>query len=180
MVQIIDTTPGREVDSLPFPMRKALRLNAKNILEGRMVVIDPGSTGMGYAVYVGGKMNNIGKLAPDEGTRVLHHRLQQLSEGVRRITEGADIVVFENIGAPNERTVIKSYLQLIKSIGAIHASTECKYTIEIKPRTWQLFCDDAYRKDDDMDALYMGHAVVELTKQVLESDSNYLEMAANG
>lgn len=173
MVRIIDTTPQREIDTISFPLKKALRLNADNLLNGRVVAIDPGSTGSGYAIYVGGQVSSMGIIEPDPGVSVLHHRLQQIAEGVSRVTAGADIVVLEKIGAPNEKTRIKSYLPLIKSVGAILSSMQCKYMLELMPRTWQLFRDEGYEKKDDIDALYLGYAAIELARQLIEDDERY-------
>ena len=139
---------------------KQVRPNKKNILRGSMLCIDPGSTKLGYAHYVGGVLVNSGTLIAR--SRFPHQRLKQLAEELRAFPP-VDVLVTEYIHEPNWKTVAKSYKGLIKSIGCIVSNTDWKYCIEVAPVLWQDVIGERFVKGtDEEDALWIGEAMMTL------------------
>jgi len=143
-----------------FKTMKQIHPNKKNILEGTMLTIDPGSTNMGYALYQGGKLVTSGTFSVK--SPFIQTRLKMLASRLRRLPS-VDLLVTEYIHHPNAKTVPDDYTKLLKSIGCIMSNTEWKYCLEIAPVLWQDVIGSEFTKGtDEEDAIWIGEAVIRL------------------
>jgi len=140
-----------------------LKYNKKNVLEGKMLVIDPGQYG-GWAMYVNGVCKKSGSWKAKG--RTFNMRLKSIKESIEKLAE-ADVLVMELIHTPNKATIVSSYMKLLKAVGVIIANTKWSYSMEIHPIVWQGELGDDFRKStDEEDAKQMGQAVVQLASKL--------------
>ena len=142
-----------------------VRANLKNAQQGTMLCIDPGSTTMGWSMWIAGQLVGSGSI--DNNHRVLNVRLKKLGEEMRtRFPNEVDLLVVEYIAPPNKKTVMRSYLRLIKSIGTIFGTVKWKYCIEVHPTVWQEYTDEGWTKGDKKDAEYIGKCVLGICEEL--------------
>ena len=140
-----------------------LKYNKKNVLEGKMLVIDPGQYG-GWAMYVEGVCKKSGSWKAKG--RTFNMRLKSIQESISKLSE-ADVLVIELIHTPNKKTIVSSYMKLLKAVGVCIANTKWTYSMEIHPIVWQGELGEDFRKStDEEDAKQMGQAVVQLAKKM--------------
>ena len=138
-----------------------LKYNKKNVLEGSMLCVDPGQYG-GWALYKEGKLKKSGSWKAKG--RTFNQRLKSIREHVDKLPE-ADLVVVELIHVPNKKTILSSYMKLLKAVGVVVSATKWKYSMEIHPTVWQGELGEEFVKSTDQkDAEQLGKAVVQLAR----------------
>lgn len=150
-------------------LNTAIKYNHKNIDTGTMMCIDPGSVHMGWARYENGELVESGKFDHSH-LRQMGPRMREIGKKLRQLPP-VDLLVIENIREPNSKTVYRSYMRLLKTIGAVMSNVDYKYLLEIHPNTWKQFTDDGWKKDDELDAIYLGIAAKGLSKLYQETRS---------
>lgn len=123
-----------------------LKENKDIILGGTVLCIDPASNCVGYALYVGGKLKESGKVKAKHKDPI-HLRLSQIVVNLPQVKP--DLVVIELVRSST------GHVYMVWAVGAIIAQYGTP-TIEIPHRLWKNIQDAKYTKDDDIDAIYMG------------------------
>ena len=144
-----------------YKTMRQVRPNKKNILMGSMLVIDPGSTSLGYAMYQHGSLITSGSIQVK--SPFVQVRLKALAEELRQFPE-VDLLVTEYIHSPNHKTIPTNYTSLLKSIGCIMSNTQWNYCLEIAPILWKDVLGDISikGKNDEEDAKLIGEAMIRL------------------
>lgn len=151
--------------------KTSVRYNTKNIHEGHCLVIDPSSGGhsslTAYAVLKGGTIIDEGEIPITAKLRTrdayVGHRLQELGKAVRAkfSRKKFDLLAIELIyHEPSPNTVLKSFYNLVMSIGAIHATIEAKYRMVVPPWDWKKYAPEGYKKSDLGDVRLMAEALL--------------------
>ena len=159
-----------------YKIKRAMRLNAPNILRGNMLCVDPGSKYFGWAYYREGNLVASGAEDMTGDTRYYQDRLRRqvhwISEYLCDIP--IDLLVLEKPFDPSYTTVVANYMRLIQSIGLFLALVPYDYYIDIRPTTWQDYIrpGDGWVKGDEQDAIAMG---VALRRMALEASDGKKE-----
>lgn len=124
------------------------------ILSGTILCIDPASNCVGYALYIGGKLKDSGKVKA-KAKDPIYLRLSQIMAGLPQYKP--DLVLIELVRSST------GHVYMVWAVGAIIAMYGLP-TIEIPHRLWKNIQDDKYTKDDDIDAIYMGKYAIAIAK----------------
>lgn len=127
------------------------------LLHGTVLCVDPSvgssSSMPGWAVYKQGKLVSSGILEVKAG-HTLNQRLFAIARVFREKFETPDVLVIEHITQWGRRKVDS----LLKGVGAVFAGVLPKVgTIEVPPSVWHLYPHPGYFKNDEQDAIAMGH-----------------------
>lgn len=150
---------------------KAILKHADVILTGHILCVDPSSGSHsslpGYAIYKQGELVESGVVQVDLGERI-HSRLFEINRTFREEFEVPDLLVLEWIPPMSFKSGLhtKAVASLHKGIGAIMAAIPTPL-LEVHPRTWQKFNTASYVKTDENDAIGIGFAVIQISKQLL-------------
>jgi hypothetical protein len=120
--------------------------NKDKILNGTVLVIDPASNIVGYALYIKGKLELSGKVMATAKAPI-HQRLKEIVSRLPKVTP--DVLGIELV-----RTTT-GHVFMVWAVGAILAHYGVP-TIELPHRMWKEVIDEHYEKDDTVDAIYMG------------------------
>lgn len=130
------------------------------ILSGNMLAIDPASKSVGWAYYQEGELADSGTIEVPGKLPVqerLHELYRVVYNGLKDIMP--DVLVIERIRASN------AHINLLWAVGTIIAACPAKVVIECNVSTWKKFCPNDYEKTDENDAIMIGHAAVECTRE---------------
>ena len=165
------TATVREKDKL----FKQIHKYRDSILKGNMLALDPScastSSDPGYAIFRKGKLADRGIIEVEgKGSMTVPQRLQ----AIRRCMiddfseENIDVIVIEDVSKLPYRTGSN---QTTKAQGVMIAALDCEKVLEIHPSVWQnLSRDLTYEKSDDMDAEYIGRAILKVLSLKSEED----------
>jgi len=131
------------------------------ILNGKILAIDPASKTAGYALYDKGKLVTSGKLIckPKEPIAVrlasLHEQIQDL------LDEDVSVVAIEQIRG----TMAHAYLKF--AVGAAMAASGRPLTFEVPINVWRAVAKATvgYEKSDDRDAELIGEALIRICSE---------------
>lgn len=128
--------------------RKALRKNLHEILAGRVLVVDPSSISMGYAILEKGELVSSGEF------QVKGHIGHRLSTMYTMITElgDFDLLAIEKIRGS------RSHAYLFWAVGMIVSALKVP-VVELPHPMWRVTIDTDYVKGDEVDAIYMSRFV---------------------
>jgi hypothetical protein len=127
-------------------IEKNIETYKDKILGGTVLVIDPASNSVGYAIYVKGKLSLKGTITAKAKTPIW----ERLFEITSRLPQmNIDLLAIELVRQP------MGHVYLVWSVGAIVAAYG-KPTIEIPQRMWKEAVDENYVKTDETDAVYIG------------------------
>lgn len=146
---------------------------AQQILNGRMMVIDPSSgsakSSPGYAIYEAGVLVDSGILNVPRDLE-LPIKLRMIANSLRNEFKIPDVVVLEHIapffrnnqgpGGAKPDFINKSVLSLHRACGAIMSAINCDSWIYVAPISWRSFIPVNYNKTDENDAILMGYTVL--------------------
>lgn len=123
----------------------------------------------GYAIYRAGDLVESGTIQIGDVSRPLPYRLQDLGEEIRNmyLRVDPDVLVVEEL--PVRRFgggSATAHASLLKSAGAVFATAPAQRVITIRPQAWRQLTHDGWYKDDEQDAIAMGHAVVAVARIV--------------
>lgn len=127
-----------------------IRANKKPITQGLMLSIDPASNILGYAVYVGGKLDNSGRIIATPKAPI-NVRLHDIVSKLPKVKP--DVLVIELVRSST------GHVFMVWAVGAIIAHYGVP-TIEIPQRLWRNIQDSEYVKSDETDAIYIGKYVI--------------------
>ena len=134
------------------------------ILNGRMLVIDPASISMGYALYKSGELVESGKISTSNKKKGLtippEIRIRKLMSEMQ--FSETDLLAVERI-----RGKMAPY-SLYWSVGAVITNHKYDDLIEVPIWCWKEFKAHDYIKDDEHDALTMGTTLVEIAERLEE------------
>lgn len=149
---------------------RMVKYNKDLLLNGTMLAIDPGSVKSGWALFKKGELLASGDFKTKSRPPLL--RMKEIREFYSKFRE-VDILAMEYIHEPNGKTVMSSYTKLLKSVGALAASVDFTYCLEIAPIVWQ----DVYSlkqgrktKSDESDAMGVGKALVIMARELDTED----------
>lgn len=162
---------------------KAVALNAKVLLGGSFLSIDPSSGSPdtkkwgrgsmpGYAIFRRGHLYKAGQIqVPKEllkGINYCPHRLQFIANKLRvKFPREFKLLVIECIHyKPNRKTNMKSFQQLNQSVGAITAALQWKRILNVLPYEWKKVAGIYHIKGDAMDAIQIGQTVIEIARNL--------------
>jgi hypothetical protein len=115
-----------------------------------MLSIDPASNILGYAVYVGGKLDNSGRIIATPKAPI-NVRLHDIVSKLPKVKP--DVLVIELVRSST------GHVFMVWAVGAIIAHYGVP-TIEIPQRLWRNIQDSEYVKSDETDAIYIGKYVI--------------------
>lgn len=161
---------------------KSLLRRADLLLTGRVLVLDPSvgslSSQPGYSIWSAGVLEDSGVIdMPTEAK--LHRRLFYLRKVLMEEFPGKfDVVVIEDIpthrfsrGRGRVYANAKAQVPLHKAVGVIEASIDCQVLVHIAPITWRSYASDDHLatkeeggNTDELDAIVMGHSVLQIAK----------------
>lgn len=163
-------------ESISEAYLRSIKYNVETILKGRCLVVDPSSGGNSslpaVAILNKGKIETVSEIevSPQYRTRGAYvgHRLQEIGQWMsENMREEFDLLAIELVyHEPSPSTVMKSYQQLIMSIGAIHATVKARYRIVVPPWDWHRNAPEGYVKSDSGDVRLMAHTIVGDAKQL--------------
>lgn len=154
-----------------------------------VMAIDPsiGSTSSqpAYAIYVDGELIHAEKASINPKAEQWD-RLQTLGNWVRLAYKNyrPDVLVYEDI--PDQRYMpmingrpmatghnVKAHASLLKSVGAIlsinYIHGDLRY-LPLRPQVWKARISSSYVKGDIADAVEMGRIVIDMAKEMLDSE----------
>lgn len=145
----------------PTKFTEKVKKVKKDLLEGRVVSIDPGSKSAGYAVFEKGKMiesstvNSYPKLP-------INTRLSEIFKGLPKEPQ-PDVVIIEDVG---NGTMAHVYLKY--AVGAILAGYPSPVILFCPISFWKAYNRDMKieGKDDELDAQSIGLAIIQLAKEL--------------
>lgn len=145
-------------------LKKFCRTHRQSILRGQLVSIDPASISAGWALFDFTELCQSGTIAASAKLPA-HQRLEslyyQLQETIKPFCE-PQIVAIEKIRG---RT---SPPQLWWSVGVLQIALVPQAVIEVPISFWKKLAelDPDYRKSDEQDAIKIGQAIIEFTKEL--------------
>ncbi len=146
------------------PMRK-LRAHVKQhrdaILYGDVLVIDPASINVGYAVLQRGIIIERGTIEVDPELPI-KMRLQEIANTLLEDESSYDVMAIERIRG----RMAHAYLSF--SIGAIMGSVDAPDCIEVPVNVWKAFVGKNHTKGDEEDAVAMAETLVVLATEEKE------------
>lgn len=152
---------------------KTCKKNLDSIVNGKLLCLDPScgsaSSMPGYAIYENGQLKGSGTIHVEGVHRELPYRLQDIARSLREDFETPDVLVIEEI--PVRRYGgggATGHASLLKSMGLMMGTVEAPLVIRIRPQAWRALKHDDWWKDDEQDAIAMGHAVLQVCKKILE------------
>lgn len=142
---------------------KLIRTNARLVLEGRVLSIDPGSgvtSPTGWAYFENSQLLSSGIVVIPPHAPI-DKRLFSLGRDVRENLPAHDILVIEHI-RQNPHFRGAGVETLLKAVGAILASSDNQLTLSVSPSIWKKSVADEplYRKTDENDAIWLGKFVL--------------------
>lgn len=156
---------------------KDIRRNIPAITKGYVLAIDPSSGSMnssgsgswpGYAIYVAGELRESGVIELESAGKDLPYRLQELAQVLRDEFERPDVLVVEKIAARRYGGgSANSHASLLKAVG-VTLATPADTVIEVRPQQWRPLRHESWFKDDEQDAIALGHATLEIANWMLE------------
>lgn len=145
-------------------LMKRVRKYKDSILKGTLLALDPScastASDPGYAIYEKGKLVDKGIIeVQGKGSMDVYQRLQAIRRCmVAEFTDPIDVIAIEDVSKLPYRTGSNN---TTKSQGVMLAALDCDKVLEITPVVWQNVSKDFdYVKDDDVDAEYIGRAIV--------------------
>ncbi len=149
----------------PATFRKQLEALAPNCRNGRVLIIDPASQSLGYAILDKLKLVDSGTIVVKGNILV---RITQLYSKLRDLGEFEVLAVERIRGA-------RAHVYLQWSVGAIVAGTRAASMIEVPISFWKAVIDkETYVKSDENDAKSMAKVIQLLLSEhtdVEEEDS---------
>lgn len=134
----------------------SLRPHKKQILNGTILAIDPGSISLGWAWFIKGEFIMSGEYkAPS--THSAHKRLMKIMDQLQ-VWTGADVLAIEKMFRFNA--------SLIWSVGSTITTIRPDVFIEVPIRCWQQSLPDDYVKSDEQDAVLIGQCVIDLARKL--------------
>mgnify|MGYP001571998249 FL=1 len=147
------------------------------IICGSVVCIDPsiGSTSSmpGWAIYRSGELIQSGIFTIDPKIRIWE-KARELHRNVYNIYKKfkPDILVYEEIPDQNYRQGgatgfnVKAHATLLKAVGAILSVPGTSYAVGLRPIVWKKYVRPEYRKGDKEDAIEIGYAAIQISKEI--------------
>lgn len=170
-------------------LQKAIHFNRKPLLEGNVIAIDPSSGSRqslpGYALFSKGRLVRSGVIeVPTKLMRGLNytpHRLQWISKQLGEMfPDTYDVLIMEGIHfKPNFKTNMKSFQQLNQAIGAFLGGLRWNYIVNIYPWHWKELLSGVYDKQDALDAINIGMAVIRIAREMGASTGSTEERPSN-
>jgi len=150
-------------------LMKRVRKHRDKILKGTMLALDPScassASDPGYAIYEKGKLIDKGIIeVQGKGSMDVYQRLQAIRRCmVEEFTDPIDVIAIEDVSKLPYR---RGSNNTTKSQGVMLAALDCQIVLEITPVVWQNVSKDFdYEKDDDVDAEYIGRAIVKMATE---------------
>lgn len=138
-------------------LKRQVSINKDKINKGRVLVIDPASVKVGFAILEQGEVVQAGTINLPRDVAI-NNRLRTLAK-VLRSGGRFDIVAVERIRG----RMAHEYLKW--SIGAIISSTRAKVFIEIPIHAWKAYAGKEHSKSDVNDAMAMAGTLLELARE---------------
>lgn len=93
------------------------------------------------------------------------YRLQDIRRDLESF-ETPDVVVVEHIPARRYGGGgATGHASLLMAMGVALASTNAEVVLTVRPATWHSMKPPTWEKDDAMDAVAIGHCIIEIAKQ---------------
>jgi hypothetical protein len=146
----------KRVTTLLAKLKAKVEPYIDQILEGKLIAIDPSSNSVGYCTFDSGLFLERGKLVA-KSTDSPHTRLGAIAQAVALEAQGCDIAVMEEI---HNR---KTHVTLLRACGACMAGLgDVPVLFEVDPTLWHTIAPPGYEKDDDTDAYLLGQLIINL------------------
>ena len=143
--------------------RKDIADNLDIILNGKLLIIDPASVSLGYAVVDAGEVIESGSILLD-GKAPIHLRLRDIVETLNQDDEYAVLGVELIRG-----NFAHAYLKF--AVGAVMAGANAKVCIEIPIQSWHPLREADYVKSDALDAELMAKTMITLAKEIQDENT---------
>lgn len=141
---------------IPKIHREVAKLRGE-ILGGVMLVVDPASISLGYALYIEGKLEKSGTILLPAKSGI-SYRLFELFHLIYDFPQ-LDLLVVERIRGR------RAARELWWSVGVVVAASYVPAIIEMPIPTWKAFAGKGHVKTDENDALAIGDCIVALAKK---------------
>jgi len=153
-IQRVKWPSGKSIDDL----RKQVAENKEQILNGRLLAVDPGSKFAGYSIYDAGVLTSSGIITMGNKLRV-QQRLQHLYQQLHDLT-ACDVFATERIRGSMSHEFLKW------AVGVAVAAVRSPVLIEVPIGVWQAIKDAGYEKTDENDAQLIGKSLIWLAKEM--------------
>lgn len=151
---------GKDTDYLLLQVQE----HRDRILNGTMLVIDPASISMGFALYRGGKLVKSGKISTSNRK---HKRTIPAEIRLKALMKKMDFRKTDLLAIERIRGKMAPYA-LYWSVGAVITNHKYDDLIEVPIFSWKEFVAHDYFKDDEQDALTMGTTLIEIAERLEE------------
>jgi hypothetical protein len=123
-----------------------------------ILCIDPASRSLGYAIYssFGGEWAKM-KSGTITAKGDINTRLGSMAKDLKELGS-PDAVFVEFIGGST------GHKYLLWAVGMVATTFPHVPLVEVQTGLWKKFVDKHYTKTDEMDAIYIGKAVLEISK----------------
>lgn len=138
---------------------KEIEKHALTILRGVVLVIDPASKSLGWAIYRQGKLDKKGTIVAKAVN--VNTRLIEISRKLEPLIAGVDVLAIEKIRGSRAHDYLKW------SIGMVISTVRSPIMVEVPISLWKQVRTVEYTKTDENDAEMIGIVVMTIAKEVL-------------
>jgi hypothetical protein len=144
----------------------------KEVLEGTMICFDPstGSTSSmpGYSIFKAGELQESGIISVNPNAK-RNKKLFSITNSLLTEFPKPDVIIVENIPPVTFNRAGSmggwSLVSIQRAIGAIVSCFDCEY-VEMAPIVWKKYIPEGYTKNDEWDAVCIGLAAVQISKEI--------------